>query len=360
MKNGGPLSEREARGFKGGLRTLIDEADLDQGRLRLGMERKRDFRGRRTDMTTVRTDFPDVGDDLEDIIEAGRVDDHPSVRKKDKRGRWAKARRVIMGMGRVELLVLAAESCPVDGQTPITDGIGRLVARLLPRERMVIWEFAKTILQIGVGPGAFSGEELETELYYQGLGEECPSGDEKETEMRNIEESRARKVTPIKTGGRYSYRKHLSVEQEEELSMKNAIHAYRDDHQALDDIAAEAWKRLYLEPVGARRDQNRKVTEVIFAEARRKLAILTDKEAETGICVLQNEWGTRVLGTYAIVDWLDCLNSPAPEVSVAHVGDPSVLSPCGAGDELDEACQSTMDLAERQIWEDVERVISSN
>ena len=40
--------------------------------------------------------------------------------------------------------------------------------------------------------------------------------------MRNIEESRARKVTPIKTGGRYSYRKHLSVEQEEELSMKNA------------------------------------------------------------------------------------------------------------------------------------------
>ena len=187
MRNGGPLSEREAKEIKGGLRNLIDEADLDQGRLRLGMERKRDFRGRRTDMTTVRTDFPDVGDDLEDIIEAGRVDVYPSVRKMDKRGRWAKARRVIMGMGREELLILAAESYPVDGQTPITDGIGRLVARLLPRERMVIWEFAKTILQIGVGPGAFSGEELETELYYQGLGEECPSGDEKETEMRNIE-----------------------------------------------------------------------------------------------------------------------------------------------------------------------------
>jgi hypothetical protein len=52
--------------------------------------------------------------------------------------------------------------------------------------------------------------------------------------------------------------------------MVNAIHAYGDDHQALDDIAAEAWKRLYLEPDGARWDQNRRVTEIIFAEARKK------------------------------------------------------------------------------------------
>ena len=54
------------------------------------------------------------------------------------------------------------------------------------------------------------------------------------------------------------------------LTMVNAIYAYGDDHQALDDIAAEAWKRLYLEPDGARRDQNRRVTEVIFAEAMKK------------------------------------------------------------------------------------------
>ena len=60
IKNGGPLLEREARGIKGGLRTLIDEADLDQGRLRLGMERKRDCRGSKTDTTN----FPDVGDRL--------------------------------------------------------------------------------------------------------------------------------------------------------------------------------------------------------------------------------------------------------------------------------------------------------
>ena len=107
--------------------------------------------------------------------------------------------------------------------------------------------------------------------------------------MRNTEEATARKETPIKPGSRTPYRKNLSADQDEALTMVNAIHAYRDDHQALDDIAAEAWKRLYLEPVGARRDPNRRVTEVIFAEARRKLAILTDKEAETGICVLQNE-----------------------------------------------------------------------
>jgi hypothetical protein len=118
------------------------------------------------------------------------------------------------------------------------------------------------------------------ELYDQGLGEECPSGDEKETETRNIEETMARKETPIKPGSRTPYRKHLSAEQDEALTMVNAIHAYRDDHQALDDIAAEAWKRLYLEPIGARRDQNRRITEIIFAEARRKLAILTDKEAK--------------------------------------------------------------------------------
>ena len=91
---------------------------------------------------------------------------------------------------------------PIDCQTPITDGIGRLVARLLPGEKMVIWELAKTIPQIGAGPGAFSGEELETELYYQGLGEECPSGDERKTEMRNTEEVTARKETTIKPGSR--------------------------------------------------------------------------------------------------------------------------------------------------------------
>jgi hypothetical protein len=70
--------------------------------------------------------------------------------------------------------------------------------------------------------------------------------------------------------------------------MLNAIQAYGDDHQALDDIAADAWKRLYLEPEGARRHRNRRVTEVIFVEARKKLAILTAKEAASGICILQN------------------------------------------------------------------------
>ena len=70
--------------------------------------------------------------------------------------------------------------------------------------------------------------------------------------------------------------------------MLNAIQAYTDDHQALDDIAADAWKRLYLEPEGAHRDRNRRVTEVIFVEARKKLAILTAKEAASGICILQN------------------------------------------------------------------------
>ena len=40
IQNGGPLLESEARGMKGGLRTLIDEADLEQGRLRLGIETK--------------------------------------------------------------------------------------------------------------------------------------------------------------------------------------------------------------------------------------------------------------------------------------------------------------------------------
>ena len=108
-------------------------------------------------------------------------------------------------------------------------------------EKMVIWELAKTILQIGAGPGAFSGEELETELYYQELGEECPIGDEMETKMRNTEEATARKATPIKPGSRGTpYRKGLSAEQDEALTMVNAIHAYGDDHQALDDIAAEA------------------------------------------------------------------------------------------------------------------------
>ena len=60
------------------------------------------------------------------------------------------------------------------------------------------------------------------------------------------------------------------------------------------------------------------------------------------------------------MDWFDCLNSPAPKVSVTHVGDPAILSPRRTGDELDQACQSTMEVVERQIWEDIERGISSH
>ena len=45
IKNGGPLLESEARGMKGGLG--IDEADLEQGRLRLGIETKGAGEGKR-------------------------------------------------------------------------------------------------------------------------------------------------------------------------------------------------------------------------------------------------------------------------------------------------------------------------
>ena len=56
---------------------------------------------RRPDTTPVRTELPDVEDNLEDVIEAGREDGYLIVREGDKRGRWARARRVIMGMGHV-------------------------------------------------------------------------------------------------------------------------------------------------------------------------------------------------------------------------------------------------------------------
>ena len=52
-----------------------------------------------------------------------------------------------------------------------------------------------------------------------------------------------------------------------------------------------------------------------------------------GIRIRQNEWGKRVLGTYALVDWYDCLNSPAPSVSVKHVGDPDMMRGFRAGGE---------------------------
>ena len=65
--------------------------------------------------------------------------------------------------------------------------------------------------------------------------------------------------------------------------------------------------------------------------ARKLLCELSANEADMGICIRQNEWGTRVLGTYALVDWYDCLNSPAPSVSVEHVGDPFMMRGFRAG-----------------------------
>ena len=75
-----------------------------------------------------------------------------------------------MGMGRAELHEVTKEAEVVNGNTPLTDGIGGLVPRLLKRERGVIWEMAAAILYIG-GSGPMTREELEEELHLQGLEE---------------------------------------------------------------------------------------------------------------------------------------------------------------------------------------------
>ena len=76
---------------------------------------------------------------------------------------------------------------------------------------------------------------------------------------------------------------------------------------------------------------------------------LSANEADMGICIRQNEWGTRVLGTYALVDWYNCLNSPAPSVSVEHIGDPDMMRGFRAGDIIGTEALMKMELADRQI-----------
>ena len=161
IKNGGPLLESEARGMKGGLRTLIDEADLEQGRLRLGIETKGAGEGKRngsyrttrpvfsqvrsvarsgtgeldeSQITTImaeqeelkkevvlrylrndRNMIPDLGPDLDDLIDDGLSWTHFEDALGDARGRWAKVRGVLMGMGRAELQEVAKEAEAVNG-----------------------------------------------------------------------------------------------------------------------------------------------------------------------------------------------------------------------------------------------------
>ena len=171
-----------------------------------------------------------------------------------------------------------------------------------------------------------TSEELEGELYLQGLEVEAPEvtqgGKERRADGRTI--SRSKAAHPTRCGDRTPSRRGLTYEQDEDLTMVNAIQAYRRDRLALEDIAAEAWNRIHLH-TGDGYDKYERLTRVVFTTARKLLCELSANEADMGICVRQNEWGTRVLGTYALVDWYDCLNSPAPRVSVEHVGDPDMM-----------------------------------
>ena len=78
-----------------------------------------------------RTMIPDLGPDLDVLIEEGRLGEHEEETLEDDRGRWAKVRGALMEMCRSELHDITKEAGLLDGDTPLTDGIGRLVPHLL-------------------------------------------------------------------------------------------------------------------------------------------------------------------------------------------------------------------------------------
>jgi hypothetical protein len=265
-----------------------------------------------------------------------------------------------MDMGRTELHEIMKEAFYLEGNTPLTDGIGRSVPHLLKRERGVIREMAAAILYIE-GNGPMTNEELESELHLQGLGVESKgeAQGEKEKEAGDKTTAGSTTATPMHRGNRTPSRKGLTYDQVEVSTMINAINAYKRDRLALEDIAAEAWKRIHLQ-LGEDYDKNGRLTRVVFTTARKLQGDLSAKEADMGICLRQNEWGKRVLGTYALVDWYDCLNSPAPRVSVKHVGDPDMMRGFRAGEKIGTEVLKRMELADRQIWEDIELGIKLN